>query len=59
MEKQKHGYWMHKRIPSENYVKGYFYARECTCSVCERISMFENEVCSFCGAIMDQKEPKG
>jgi hypothetical protein len=58
MAEEKHGYWKHTKIKSDKFVVGYYYARECRCSICGSISMYENQKCSFCGAIMDQKEPK-
>jgi len=58
MAEEKHGYWKHKKIPSDDYVQGYYHARECQCSVCGKESMFENQKCSFCGAVMDLPEPK-
>ena len=38
--------------------KGYYYARECQCSVCGKESSIENRICTCCGAIMDLPEPK-
>ncbi|MBR2676589.1 MAG: hypothetical protein IKE28_06735 [Solobacterium sp.] len=58
MAEEKHGYWKHTKIKSDQYVVGYYYARECKCSNCGSISMYENQKCSFCGAVMDLKEPK-
>ena len=58
MTNEKHGYWKHTKIPSDKYVSGYYYARECKCSCYGSVSLYENSKCSFCGAIMDQKEPK-
>ncbi len=54
----KHGYWIHAKRKSDDAVKGYFFERECTCSICGKLSNMEKDKCVYCGAIMDQVAPK-
>jgi hypothetical protein len=54
---EKHGYWIHHRTESDDAVGGFFYTRECDCSVCGKTSNLEKPVCPYCGAIMDQEAP--
>lgn len=51
----KHAYWMHAKIPSDDYVNGFYYSRKCSCSSCGYESNVEKPVCPECGAVMDKK----
>ena len=57
MEKKeiKHAYWIHAKIPSEQFVNGFYYSRQCTCSNCGCECNVEKDVCPECDAVMDQK----
>lgn len=54
----KYAYWIHKQIPNEQALNGFFYSRECKCSECGYESNIEKPVCPNCKAQM-QKEKAG
>ena len=54
-----HAYWIHKKVESKKFVKGWYWERQCTCSSCGFQANMEKDICPRCGAIMDAKEPDG
>ena len=56
--KTNHGFWLHHIRSSRSSVNGFFFLRECDCSVCGYTVRMEKDLCPSCRAVMDLDVPE-